>query len=119
MGQYEYLTRDPWAVLSGQPKAAHDNTVYFTRVMARPNGLPDGDYDFQYAGASSARYAALKSGAVDSALLTPPFDSLAEREGVAESGWRLVTNVGRDSGYTVPHLHFHLLGGRKMSWPPG
>ena len=34
-------------------------------------------------------------------------------------GWRLVTNVGPDSGQTVFHLHWHLLGGRQMTWPPG
>ena len=44
---------------------------------------------------------------------------LAHAEGIAESGWRLVTNVGPDSGQTVFHLHFHLLGGREMAWPPG
>lgn len=36
-----------------------------------------------------------------------------------ESGWRLVANVGRDGGQTVFHLHLHLLGGRRMGWPPG
>lgn len=44
---------------------------------------------------------------------------LARREGLAEDGWRLVTNVGADAGQTVPHLHLHLLGGRAMGWPPG
>lgn len=44
---------------------------------------------------------------------------LARREGIAERGFRLVTNVGREGGQTVPHLHFHLLGGRFMGWPPG
>ncbi|MEX0946963.1 MAG: histidine triad nucleotide-binding protein [Acidimicrobiia bacterium] len=43
---------------------------------------------------------------------------VAQSEGL-EPGWRLVANVGPDGGQTVPHLHFHLLGGRKMSWPPG
>ena len=40
---------------------------------------------------------------------------LAQAEGIAESGWRLVTNVGPDAGQTVFHLHFHLLGGRVMA----
>ncbi len=62
-------------IIVGGPK---DNTVFFTRVMARPNGLADSDYQFQYAGASGARFAALKSGAVDAAILTDPFDSEAE-----------------------------------------
>jgi len=44
---------------------------------------------------------------------------LARAEGVARSGWRFVTNIGPDAGQSVPHLHFHLLGGRGMGWPPG
>jgi histidine triad (HIT) family protein len=44
---------------------------------------------------------------------------LARAEGIADGGWRLVTNVGPDAGQTVFHLHFHLLGGRAMGWPPG
>jgi histidine triad (HIT) family protein len=44
---------------------------------------------------------------------------LAKTEGIDQTGWRLVTNVGPDAGQTVFHLHFHLLGGRKMGWPPG
>ena len=36
-----------------------------------------------------------------------------------EQGWRVVTNVGKDGGQTVMHMHFHLLGGRSMKWPPG
>ena len=44
---------------------------------------------------------------------------IAEAEGLAERGYRLVFNVGRDSGNSVPHLHLHLLGGRAMAWPPG
>ena len=44
---------------------------------------------------------------------------LARTEGIADSGWRLVTNVGPDAGQAVFHLHFHLLGGRQMGWPPG
>lgn len=44
---------------------------------------------------------------------------LAKAEGIADRGWRLVTNVGPDAGQSVQHLHFHLLGGRSMRWPPG
>lgn len=39
--------------------------------------------------------------------------------GVAESGFRVVVNNGRDAGESVPHLHLHLLGGRALHWPPG
>jgi len=44
---------------------------------------------------------------------------IAAAEGVAESGYRVVTNTGPDGGQMVDHLHFHLLGGRQMTWPPG
>lgn len=44
---------------------------------------------------------------------------LAKAEGIDRSGWRLVANVGHDAGQSVYHLHFHLLGGRRMGWPPG
>jgi histidine triad (HIT) family protein len=44
---------------------------------------------------------------------------VAREEGIADSGYRLVSNVGRWGGQTVDHLHWHLLGGRPFSWPPG
>jgi histidine triad (HIT) family protein len=44
---------------------------------------------------------------------------LAREHGIAESGFRVVVNVGPDAGQSVFHLHYHLLGGRQMSWPPG
>ncbi|MDQ3952944.1 MAG: histidine triad nucleotide-binding protein [Actinomycetota bacterium] len=44
--------------------------------------------------------------------------SLAEKENLS-GGWRVVTNVGGDAGQSVRHLHYHLIGGRTMSWPPG
>jgi histidine triad (HIT) family protein len=44
---------------------------------------------------------------------------IARREGIADSGYRLVINTGRDANNTVAHLHVHLIGGRGMSWPPG
>jgi histidine triad (HIT) family protein len=45
--------------------------------------------------------------------------SIAKREGVDESGYRVVLNHGRHAGESIPHLHVHLLGGRQMKWPPG
>lgn len=42
---------------------------------------------------------------------------LAKKQGIAESGYRLVINSGPDAGQTVPHLHLHLLGGEKMDKP--
>ncbi len=44
---------------------------------------------------------------------------LATELGVADGGFRIVMNTGVDGGQTVNHLHVHLLGGRKMTWPPG
>jgi histidine triad (HIT) family protein len=44
---------------------------------------------------------------------------VAKNRGIAESGYRVLTNVGRDGGQSVDHLHLHLLGGRPMGWPPG
>ena len=45
--------------------------------------------------------------------------NLARSEGIAERGYRVVTNVGQWGGQTVDHLHFHLMGGRSFTWPPG
>ncbi len=44
---------------------------------------------------------------------------IAADEGVAQRGYRLVINQGRDVGQSVDHLHLHLIGGRPMGWPPG
>jgi histidine triad (HIT) family protein len=44
---------------------------------------------------------------------------IAKTEGVAESGFRVVVNTNANGGQTVYHLHMHLLGGRRMGWPPG
>ena len=60
--------------------------------------------------------------ATDSDLLGRMFEiaaQLARSEGIADDGYRVVTNVGRNGGQTVDHLHFHLLGGRRFTWPPG
>nr|WP_207753554.1 histidine triad nucleotide-binding protein [Sporosalibacterium faouarense] len=46
-------------------------------------------------------------------------NKLAKEKGLADKGYRIVNNCGKDGGQTVNHLHFHLLGGRDMQWPPG
>ena len=46
-------------------------------------------------------------------------NKIAEEKGIAEGGYRIVNNCGDDGGQTVKHLHFHLLGGRSLNWPPG
>lgn len=44
---------------------------------------------------------------------------VARQEQVAESGYRVVVNCGEQGGQSVDHLHFHVLGGRDLAWPPG
>lgn len=44
---------------------------------------------------------------------------IARGEGIADRGYRVVTNVGAWGGQSVDHLHFHLMGGRSFEWPPG
>jgi histidine triad (HIT) family protein len=59
--------------------------------------------------------------AQDSDLLGEVFETIAqtaEREGL-DAGYRIVSNVGRAGGQAIDHLHFHLIGGREMTWPPG
>ncbi len=58
----------------------------------------------------------------DGALLGRIFAAaarIAAAEGIAERGYRIVTNIGTWGGQSVDHLHFHLLGGRAFTWPPG
>jgi histidine triad (HIT) family protein len=65
---------------------------------------------------------ALELGMSDGPLLGRLFAAaatVAREQGIAESGYRVVTNVGRGAGQSVDHLHFHVLGGRPLSWPPG
>jgi len=44
---------------------------------------------------------------------------VARQEGLADGGYRVVTNIGANGGQTVPHLHLHIVGGRPFHWPPG
>ena len=44
---------------------------------------------------------------------------VARQEGAAEKGFRVAVNNGKDSGQAVGHLHYHVLAGRKLNWPPG
>ena len=53
------------------------------------------------------------------AALAHAANVVAQAEGIATSGYRLVWNVGQDAGQSVFHLHLHLLGGRPLGWPPG
>lgn len=51
--------------------------------------------------------------------ITEVAQKLAREQNIESSGYRLVVNNGPDAGQAVAHLHYHLLGGRKMQWPPG
>lgn len=51
--------------------------------------------------------------------ITNAIRSIAKQEGIDEGGFRIVNNCGEQGGQTVEHLHFHLLGGRNLTWPPG
>jgi histidine triad (HIT) family protein len=46
-------------------------------------------------------------------------NKLASENSIVESGFRIVVNHGKNAGQSVPHVHFHLLGGRVLGWPPG
>ena len=45
--------------------------------------------------------------------------NIVKELGIAETGYRIVNNCGEEGGQTVNHLHFHILGGRSLKWPPG
>jgi len=60
-------------------------------------------------------------GASDGKMLAKVFSTiarLADEQGL-EKGFRVVANCGDDAGQTVPHIHFHVLGKRRLTWPPG
>ncbi len=66
---------------------------------------------------SADEIASTHGGIVDDLILLA--QRVVDDEGVRESGYRLVFNVGHDAQMSVPHLHMHVLGGRRMEWPPG
>lgn len=78
-----------------------------THVLAIPRRHLDSVADLTHADADADLLAALFSA----------MRRVAEDAGL--KGYRIVSNVGAESGQSVFHLHFHLLGGRAMSWPPG
>ena len=57
----------------------------------------------------------------NSAIVAHVFEVIAKiaKELKLEKGYRIVNNCGEDGGQTVGHLHFHVLGGRLLAWPPG
>ncbi|MDE2282450.1 MAG: histidine triad nucleotide-binding protein [Actinomycetales bacterium] len=66
---------------------------------------------------SADEVASAHGGVVDDMVILA--QQVVESEGIRESGYRLVINVGRDAQMTVAHLHLHVLGGRRLEWPPG
>ncbi len=66
---------------------------------------------------SADHLAADHGGIVDDLILLA--QEVCAAEGIRDSGYRLVFNVGADAQMTVPHLHLHVLGGRRLGWPPG
>ena len=116
---------------------ARDETCLFCKIVA--GEIPS---DVVHSGESVLAFRDVKPGAPTHLLLIPKAlvrdlsevddddaamlaelmqvaSHLASTEGIDGSGWRLVANVGPDAGQSVFHLHFHLLGGRSMGWPPG
>ncbi|MFI6498400.1 histidine triad nucleotide-binding protein [Nonomuraea typhae] len=67
--------------------------------------------------ANAAELAVADDGLADDVLKTA--HEVAVREGVAETGYRVVFNTGPEAGQTVFHVHAHVLGGRNLTWPPG
>lgn len=52
-------------------------------------------------------------------MLHSAIAEVAAQEGVAQTGYRIISNVGVHGQQTVSHLHYHILGGRQLEWPPG
>jgi histidine triad (HIT) family protein len=66
---------------------------------------------------SADHFSAEHAGVMDDLVLLA--QQVADVEGIRASGYRLIVNIGKDAGMTVPHLHVHLMGGRHLEWPAG
>jgi histidine triad (HIT) family protein len=66
---------------------------------------------------SADEVASTHGGVIDDLVLLA--QRVCDIEGIRESGYRLVINVGADAQMSVAHLHVHVLGGRRLEWPPG
>ena len=62
---------------------------------------------------------AIESDALLLGKMTLVAQGLVRNAGIADSGYRLVMNCNRDAGQSVYHIHMHVIGGRRMQWPPG
>jgi histidine triad (HIT) family protein len=82
------------------PKAPTHVLVIPRRHIASVNDLDNGDSDLIGRMVLAAR-------------------GIAERDGRSGSGYRMVMNTGSDGGQSVDHIHLHVLGGRRLGWPPG
>lgn len=82
------------------PQAPVHVLVVPRRHVASVNDLDEGDHD--------------EIGAIHALIR-----DVVAHEGIRDTGYRVVVNVGRDGQQTVDHLHYHVLGGRRLAWPPG
>ena len=88
------------AIRDINPQAPHHVLFVPTRHIATLNELDAGNADLV-------------------GKLTLAAREYAERNGIADDGWRIVMNCNEGAGQSVFHIHLHLLGGRQMNWPPG
>ena len=83
------------------------NPMAPVHILVIPREHVVGPLDFDEANESLAGHLVTVAGQV------------ARQEGIASDGYRLVLNQGRNGGQSVFHVHLHMLGGRRMAWPPG
>ena len=112
-----------YSKLMGIAAATLSAAVIASPMTARAEGTNEntGVASESGSGASSSESTSSESGssASSSARARATCDALARELGIADQGFRVVANTGDEGGQSVKHLHFHLLGGRSMQWPPG